>query len=289
MSAPPASPGQAHPLARPRVESDGSLAWELELSLAELPYLAEHGIYDWPVVPAALYVELALAVSRLVAPRWPAAARDIRFERALFLDQDAPVKLCCTAVPGVGAYALRIALADGEPVASAEVGVSADADLVAHQVVAQARRRCRQHIAGAEYYQLVGGLGGTYGPSFQGLDGLWRGEAEAVGRIRAPAAVAAELPLYAFHPAFLDACLHVPLACVGSGLGDDGLYLPVGIDRVVLRRAPAPELWCHARLTSPAADTRSVSADAGVFDPRGRIVLEVAGLRGLGGRRAARR
>ena len=45
-----------------------------------------------------------------------------------------------------------------------------------------------------------------YGPSFRGVERIWRRNGEAIGRLRVPEAVASEASAYRIHPAVLDAC-----------------------------------------------------------------------------------
>ena len=73
-------------------------------------------------------------------------------------------------------------------------------------VLEAARARCPERTEGRDFYAALAGSGNQWGPSFQGMDEVWRGPGEAVGRVRVPAAVADELARYRFHPAVADAC-----------------------------------------------------------------------------------
>ena len=101
-------------------------------------------------------------------------------------------------------------------------------DLMARQI---------QEIPVDRYYRSIAHLGLNYGPSFRGIQGLWRGEGEALSRVRIPESVVTEP--YEMHPAFLDACLHIYPALVQE-YGDFATlpgelkrtFLPISLERV---------------------------------------------------------
>ncbi|MBI3244200.1 MAG: SDR family NAD(P)-dependent oxidoreductase [Chloroflexi bacterium] len=125
-------------------------------------------------------------------------------------------------------------------------------------------------------------MGVEYGPTFQGVKKLWRGEAAAWGEIRL-APEAGEASSFHLHPALLDAAFHVvgvALPRVAEGEGD--VYLPVGMGRLTVYASGQAGAW--ARVTAqPGHET--VTSDLELFDETGQLVAE---LRGLTLKRASR-
>src|SRR5690606_13696027 len=79
------------------------------------------------------------------------------------------------------------------------------------------------------YYDDLQLTGLEYGPSFRGVQQMWRQPGAALAAIR-PGLRAAEITKFYLHPALLDACLHPLGAALGVDLDDnDGVYLPVGL------------------------------------------------------------
>ncbi|MEW2087583.1 SDR family NAD(P)-dependent oxidoreductase, partial [Streptomyces sp. NPDC005283] len=76
------------------------------------------------------------------------------------------------------------------------------------------------------YYDSLATLGLEYGPAFQGLTELWRGDGTAYGLVRLPDGL--EPGDYGIHPALLDASLHglAELAGPGEEGTDPGVLLP---------------------------------------------------------------
>ena len=59
--------------------------WEVTLDKGTLPYLDDHRIEGAAVLPAAVYVEIALAAAAETFPSQAFVLRDVEFRRALFL------------------------------------------------------------------------------------------------------------------------------------------------------------------------------------------------------------
>ena len=119
-------------------------------------------------------------------------------------------------------------------------------------------------------YELLRSRSIELGAPFQLLGELWAGDRQALGRLRVPS----EKGEYRFHPALIDACIQVLSAAVGS---ENGLYLPVGIDRFELFGLPSAGLWSHASLRPAAGDT--LTGDIRILGEHGRICARFEGLR----------
>jgi NADPH:quinone reductase-like Zn-dependent oxidoreductase/SAM-dependent methyltransferase/acyl carrier protein len=116
-----------------------------------------------------------------------------------------------------------------------------------------------------------------YGPRFRALTSLRVGAHRALGSIRLPEDLEAEVSSYRVHPVMLDACLQVALAAVGAA-EDGSTVLPAGVERVRVWGGVPSAVWSYARV-SPAGDRPGAwSAAIRVFDDAGAVVAEIDGL-----------
>ena len=70
-----------------------------------------------------------------------------------------------------------------------------------------ARARCARELGGSDFYAALAKNGNEWGPCFQGMDHVWCGRGEAVGRVRVLSTLI-DVNQYRFHPAVSDACGH---------------------------------------------------------------------------------
>jgi acyl carrier protein len=128
-----------------------------------------------------------------------------------------------------------------------------------------------------EVYGRIGRQGLRYGPSFRLLRRAWRGPGEALGEVVLPEDSAIDTDGYCFHPALLDACLHVIAAMHEADR--PGPLLPVGLQRFEALGRPGPCLWTHATLRAAEAGTAAgFTSDVEVIDPDGRRIARFEGL-----------
>ena len=167
------------------------------------------------------------------------------------------------------------------------------------------RDRASTVLTGRDLYARFQAMGFEYGPCFQGIEQLWRGEAEALAQLRIPEAVTAQLQDYQLHPALLDSCFQVLLAMVPI----QQTYLAVGLDRLQFYASPilpianngasangtgtqalssraslsdpaasdpaAGSLWCYVQLT--LQDGTQLKGDLCLCDRNGKVLAEIEG------------
>jgi phthiocerol/phenolphthiocerol synthesis type-I polyketide synthase D len=138
--------------------------------------------------------------------------------------------------------------------------------------------RCGEEETGDAFHERLSRYGVEIAAGSRGIERIWRGEREAVARLRLPAGEDDGL-----RPAHLDACSRV-LAAAFPALREE-LYMPVQVGRVQVTGTLAGELWSHARLRDAVSGTVLVYAAED-----GRLVarIEDLQLRALGGAKAER-
>ena len=160
--------------------------------------------------------------------------------------------------------------------ATSQVVQSFDVDTV--------RRRCGQPVVAERYYTVVKSLGLGYGSAFRGVQSLWRGDGEALARVRLPDQIVVAKEMTILHPAFLDACLHVYPAVINDHgnfiqMPPSGTvaYLPLAIKRCSVSASNTRDLWVHARYRKSDGNHISI-VDINAYDPEGRCVALFEGL-----------
>jgi acyl transferase domain-containing protein len=288
-----------HPMLGRHIELQGAgghHVWESSLDPHTLPMLAEHRVAGTAVLPAAAYLEMALAAARAIFREpWP-VQEDVVFEQALVLPADSSrsIQLSASEV-GDGAVLRFHARRDGGTDAGAEwsrlavvravrTGTADPIARVSPESLTAIRGRCQEVVPPARHYQQLEARAMVYGPSFQGVCELVRCDGEALGLITWPAPNAHERERFLLHPAILDACLQVSFAALPHGSGPAGIYAPVGVRRLrVFAESQvafdAGPFHCHARLAPGPSPDGTLSAALLVFRTDGTVVAEIGELR----------
>lgn len=283
-----------HPLLGQQVASalaarKRELLFEQHFTLATLPYLADHSLFDQPIVPGAAYVEMMLAAGKHLGQQTALRLGDCSIQQGLFL----PAALADGETPGVTVQTILSPMDTGYrwQIYSLTDGAAPDAwTLHAEGTLIQAHEqaayrnlnlatlqaRCRTVVEVATYDQQLRTQGITYGPAFQALTQLWVGEGEALGQITLPPLLERSATAYQLHPVLLDAALRVAGLLVPTATADP--YLPFGIEQLQLFRTPMPtRLWSYVqqRTASKAAATGNQQVDITLLDEAGQVVAQL--------------
>ncbi len=274
---------QVHPLLGSRLESVHPV-WDGSIELQQLPYLNDHRVQGAVVYPGAAYVEMALAVAKETWGTQPCVLEEIAFHKPLLLSEDELPTLQLLLDPREKAFEIyhRVPGADSSWVQHATGKLrSQDNGFVPQPIeLDEIRRRCPSEIPQSDCYEQFQKMGLQYGPCFQGIEKLWRGSGEVLGQLRVPEAIETEIEDYQLHPAMLDACFQLLLGAVSFQGTDDGkaegIYLPVGIERLSFYGRPGLQFWSHVSPVKPSAT--QIKADIQLLDEMGNVLVKIKGL-----------
>jgi phthiocerol/phenolphthiocerol synthesis type-I polyketide synthase C len=291
-----------HPLLGHRLRSALSMVqFESTINVSALPYLADHRIHGSVVLPATVYMDMALAAAEQAfdhtgapvgtpAPIYRSIEVELAFQQALFLSENSARTVQLILYPmasGVTSFQVFSLPGDeGNGKGAWTLHASGKMHLVNTTWPAQKRSslrelqaRCREEVPALELYQRLRESGLQYGPVFQGIKSLWRGDGEALGQVELSHTLLSEANAYHIHPALLDSCLQVMAAALPDQ-AEDETYLPSRMTCLRIYNRPSTRLWSHAVLRTDAGlDSNTLEGDVRLFDEAGRVVAEVSGLR----------
>ncbi|MEZ5583217.1 MAG: polyketide synthase dehydratase domain-containing protein [Candidatus Competibacteraceae bacterium] len=246
-----------------------------------MPYLGDHLVQKQAVLPAAAYVEMALAAGRALQSDGQPVLEEVQLLKALIIpDGDRTLNVQFTVCTEDQSFRLSASDPDADDGEWSVNGVgylrrrlgSAEPEILD---IAALRESLSRVISHETCYRRFADVGLDYGPSFRGVQ-LIHADAEghrALGRVKIETAI--DWQNYRLHPGLLDSCFQVISGTIPARYQTDRLYLPVRIDRVDAYGQAENDLWVYAQLKS--VDARALVCDLRITDPDGRVLMIVDG------------
>ncbi|MEU2791590.1 SDR family NAD(P)-dependent oxidoreductase [Streptomyces sp. NPDC007100] len=251
--------------------------WSGPVEPALVPWLADHRVAGAVILPAAGYVEMALAAGRRVLDA-ACEVENLELTRPVVVPWDDPgqVRLELTWSPEDGV--VGIASGDGRAGRARRHARGRVRQLFGRPCagldVAAAQARCPHRITAGQHYATMTAVGIDYGPTFRVLQELRVGDGEVLARYR----LSADAGAYEVHPSLFDGALQAGLPLIQQAVGQErDAYLPVGFAAVRVWRSPAPEGLVHVRRRSRTAT--ELCWDIVVTGPDGTVHAQLEGCR----------
>jgi acyl transferase domain-containing protein/NADPH:quinone reductase-like Zn-dependent oxidoreductase/short-subunit dehydrogenase len=280
------------PLNSPAI--DGRI-FEAHLDAYAPAFLQDHRICGRVILPAAGFVEMALAGARQFFGQSPYSIQDLELQEMLPLTAGTPTTVQTilrpvgrdtisfqiysasrnSADPGT-AWTRHAActLVNANP---ARLGTGSASDIAA------LRSRCNEPASIDALYERLADQGIEFGAAFRNLRALFRGDGESLAEVQLTAGSDSESASFQFHPALLDACFQAAAESIvfaSRNAVEDEVLLPVGIEGLRIMRDIPSRLWCHSRLNKAVGnESRTSVLDLDIFDQNGMIVASVTGLK----------
>ncbi len=272
-----------HPLLGRNIGS-ADPSWRNVVDKRSLRYLDDHRVQEHVVFPAAAYVEMALEAAHESLGAGTYILEDVQFQKALFLPDngDTPTMLL-SFYPGDGSFAIHSSGSDFDQSWTLHTMgyLQAQQDIQPPEKVdlESIRDELSEEISQEDFYRIFDAVGLHYGPTFRGIERLWRKDGESLGRVCLGGQPELESAKYCFHPALLDSCLQALAGAISRESGESygAMYLPVQIERVRFYGRPKQRVWTHAHLTSIRAN--ALEANVRVYDEDGTLLIEFDGFR----------
>ncbi|MFP4440312.1 MAG: acyltransferase domain-containing protein, partial [Chloroflexaceae bacterium] len=268
--------------------------WEAEFRSTSIPYLRDHQVQEMVVLPAAAYLELALAAAVAACGPGSHVVEQMSFNRMLVLNEStAQVIQVTLTTDGFGTADVQIASrpADADHAEPWVIHGRGSVRLVQEhpngkhpQMIAYdaVQTRCTQVLDNTVMYQSLQERGYGYGPAFQGIAQVWTGGDEALAQLT-PDIAQVSTDAYQVHPALLDSCFQALVAAVPNYVGAavaDQTYLPVMLQSLRVLASPSAACWSYVRfapVSDPQANT--IEGDVLVLAADGTVIVEAHGIR----------
>jgi acyl transferase domain-containing protein/NAD(P)-dependent dehydrogenase (short-subunit alcohol dehydrogenase family)/SAM-dependent methyltransferase/acyl carrier protein len=253
-------------------------------------YLKDHRVGGRISLPAAGFLEIALAAAQKLWGKMPITVRDLLIQTPLILPEDGACQIQTIVTPLDGGDSqltihLRTESQTGskwEQHGSLTLIPTANGSMPSPVDVGELKQFLNQGTGSGRSIR-ANPAAGELGPSFNGLAKFGGRGTRATGQISLPPQLQKQDSKEAcfFHPALMDACFQT---AAGALVGDNelareqGLIL-MGIDGFEMFAAPATNLWCRVDLPQEKGPAMELlTADLMVYNPDGHPVAAVHGL-----------
>ncbi|CAG0896286.1 unnamed protein product [Cyprideis torosa] len=273
-----------HPLLGYRLK-EAEASWENQLDADIVPYLSDHVVDGAVVVPAAAYVEMALAASSAWYGTDSHVIEDCEIRAPVLLDEGHAKSVRFRLNPEDGSFTIssRERLSEdawhlnvsgritGKTLKAAETVVCAELGEMKAQAVAE--------ISAAEHYQLTESVGLTYLPAFQAVERVWVGQGCALAQLGIPLAIEAGFDAHLLHPALLDGAFQVLVDVLRDAVSarQGAALIPVQIGKLNLFDTQTSIRYVQVKIRKQSP--RSVVADFLLRDHEGVVLAELRACR----------
>ena len=285
-----------HPLLGQRLKSAlKEIQFQSQISGDTPAFLQDHQIYNTAIVPAAAYLEMALAAGKTVLKTDNLVLEKVVIQQALVLPeaQNKIVQLILSPQDS-NTYSFQVFSLDSQPEnsepawiahASGKVLVGDNNDASGIDLEALSAQYS-EPVSIERQYQQFQSRGMEYGVRFQAIAQLWKqskilgpekADNTALGQIQLPS-TSLEPQQYQLHPVLLDASLQVLGAIFLDDESSDA-YLPIKVKRLQVYRSPSSHLWSQVQIEPIEQKTpKNLSANLRLYDQKGNLVARVEGL-----------
>jgi acyl transferase domain-containing protein/NADPH:quinone reductase-like Zn-dependent oxidoreductase/acyl carrier protein len=257
--------------------------FEAQIAAHRPAILADHRVQGFTLMPAAGYLEMALAASAARDGK-PWQPRRLTLIEPLLLDKTPRTIQTLLSPESDGTASFRVVgLAEAAADAAPSFVTLATGELEApREGAAEAidLARERSHFAGAPYdetwqTEALRRSGEELGSAFRWLARHWVGRNEGLAELR-PAEQGDHADEYQMHPGLLQSGFQL-LRLILPGAGHDSdTYVPMGVDCLRLYDRPQAAAWCQARLRSLKG--KVAVGDVQFLDGAGRVLVKLEGV-----------
>lgn len=270
---------------------DSGLNQDLDLHTIDIfldhhadPYINDHRVDNIIIYPAAGHLELVTASAHQAFSDSFCFLEDINFDKALFLpDEGEALKIRVEVYSDEGRYCL-MSYDDNQEGAewikhsNGKINCMGNKPKPEKLSLSELQARINNEFSVQPMYHNLKQSGLFYGTTFRVVSNLWTAPGELLSKISLHESLKYGINDFLLHPSMLDACFHTIFAVRPSVLdGEQGVYLPVHIDRYTFIQQPKSDLlWSYIRISEASADF--IRGDIFVLDETGETVAEITNL-----------
>jgi len=274
-----------HPLLGYRLKNYEA-CWENQIDTALFTYLGDHVVDGGAVMPAAAYIEMALAAS--VAwfsesedenPQWEIENLEIR--APIVLDNSKTLRFKLIPKDGSFVISSRDRLSDGlwsENVVGRLLGET-NRKRPDNVVINVSTKHSEKHITSAGHYKLTEAVGLSYGPTFQGVAEVWVSSLSALAKLNSADSLGISAAEYQLHPALLDAGFQVLVDIFSEKIeqGDQAALIPVQVGKLYYYQSVEDLAYLSVSIIKQSP--QSVVANYVLLNTAGEVLVELQNCR----------
>ncbi len=276
-----------HPLLGERQTMPGAAVhFSTEVSLEDIPFLADHRVLGSVLMPGAAFMEMALAAGRQVRAE---VVQRFAIELPLALGPAETYALHTAVAPEAdGTWSVVISSARVQLESTLQWRVHARCALGASSAAAAAwsvHEARHEHgrsdaVDVAAYYDDLRIAGLEYGPTFRSLRTLAVAADAATGVVEVSEDALQPTVRWILHPAMLDGAFHLLGALLQRVRHEHGdhVYLPIGVDEMRVAQIVPRCVRATAQLRDASADSGLLVADIWLADESGSAIGYISGL-----------
>ncbi len=280
-----------HPLLGYRLK-DFDACWENQIDTSLLSYLNDHVVDGGAVMPAAAYIEMALAASEVwfksdsidaseQKTQWEIENLEIR--APIVLDHSKTIRFKLLIKDGSFIISSRDRLSDNpwnENVVGRLLG-STNRNIPEKISYDLLIKKAKRTITSAGHYQLTESVGLSYGPTFQGIEKVWVSSLTALAKLNVPEKLADNdgLSQYQIHPALLDAGFQILVDVFADKIenGSQAALIPVQVGKLYHYTEMTDLSYIVVNITKQSP--QSVLADYLLLNTKGEVLAELKNCR----------
>ena len=270
-----------HPLLGYRLKNYEA-CWENQIDTALFGYLADHVVDGGAVMPAAAYIEMALAASKAwfsdledEQPQWEIENLEIR--APIVLDHSKILRFKLLPKDGGFIISSRDRLSDGlwsENVVGRLLGET-NRKQPEKIIISSFSKNSEKHITDSGHYKLTEAVGLSYGPTFQGIEEVWVSALTALAKLKSEEALGISSTEYQLHPSLLDAGFQVLVDLFSEEIeqGSQAALIPVQVGKLYYYQNVTDLTYLSVSVTKQSP--QSVVANYLFLDSDGEVLVEL--------------
>ncbi len=131
----------------------------------------------------------------------------------------------------------------------------------------------------ASVYATCARMGLVYGPAFQAITAIHRGNGEVLAQLRLPSTVVEKFGDYVLHPSMLDGALQAAVGLIAGGPESKQARLPFALERLRIVSRCTREMFAWVRYAPGSQATDNVvKLDIDLCDERGNVCVQMRGI-----------
>lgn len=273
-----------HPFLAHRIQSPAlkEIVYEAEINESWPKLIKDHTLYNKPIVAGAVYLSTVISLLKTLHHASIFCIEEFAIFEPLIIESGQKYSVQTILYPSdtdvkpFEILSCRQDLADSETNWTLHVKgiIKENPDFntsSANETIDHIKQRCPQIYSSEKLYQEAADLHLFYGEAFQGVESVWVGKDEVLGKLTSHLG---ENKNYCLHPGVIDSCFQM-LFGYFSRETTTNIAIPINIRRFIFDDQHGQPLWVHAKAIKTTQDLKQ--AEFVLMNAAGKIIGEISG------------